>query len=77
MSDAMSKNISLVTVFTKHATLVSEGMLEYLYTTVHYWSVPVIMTAVLPVMLAMQPLIPSLEMESPRYTQFMEEQRTC
>ena len=32
-------------------------------TTVHYRSVPVIMTAVLPVMLAGQPLIPSLEME--------------
>jgi hypothetical protein len=31
MSDAMSKNISLVTVFAKHATLMSEGMLEYLY----------------------------------------------
>jgi hypothetical protein len=46
-------------------------------TTVHYRSVPVIMTAVLPVMLAGQPLIPSLEMERFRQTQFMEEHRTC
>jgi hypothetical protein len=30
MSDAMTKNISLV-VFAKHATLMSEGMFEYLY----------------------------------------------
>ena len=31
MSDAMTKIISLVTVFAKHATLMLEGMLEYLY----------------------------------------------